>query len=141
MELPLVLRLQPSRGLRTVLLGAHVVAALSAVWITAVLGLFLLGGIVCILAVSLFFSLRQPSMTGLVLLQDGNLKLLEADGKEIDAYVEPSTTVFPWLVVLNLKAADGRKIRMTLPADALAGETHRQLRVWLLNSARCAAMV
>lgn len=132
MELPLVLRLQPSRSLRIALLGAHVVAALSA-WI-AVPGLFVPGGIVCVLAVSLFFALRRATVTGLILQRDGSLKLLESNGKETSACVEPTTTVLTWLVVLKLKTCEGRRIGMALPADALVGETHRQLRVWLLNA-------
>ena len=128
MELPVVLPVLPSRLLAFALTLAHllVAAALAAVRlplpVKLVLGLFV--------ALSLARSLRRRPVACLRLRADGSLELGRTDGDFRQARVLPSTTVFPWLIVLNLRTGTGYE-SLTLPVDALGAEGHRQLRLWL----------
>ena len=87
-----------------------------------------------LLALSLAFTLRrhvlrQP-LLALTLKAGGALEAEFSDGRRGIVKIEPQTTVFPWLVALLLRS-EGRSVALALPPDALDGEGHRQLRLWL----------
>jgi hypothetical protein len=84
-----------------------------------------------ILALSLarILSLRRK-LVGLKLKANGKLDVIREDDQLIDCGVSPETSVFPWLVVLRLKAGNTTET-LVMPQDSLGTEGHRQLRTWL----------
>jgi hypothetical protein len=84
------------------------------------------------LAVSFPYSLRRPRIASLRLYGDGALECLTLDGAVLALAPFPDTTVFPWLVVLRLKA-EGEKGVIPLPLfpDSMSREEFRILRLWL----------
>ncbi len=128
MELPVTLSLKPSRILAVALTIAHALAA-AGMALTRLpapaklmLGLFI--------ALSLVRWLRWRPTPSLTLKADGGLEIARRDGSRREAQVLPSTTVFPWLIVLSFRV-DGEKESLPLPVDALGIEAHRHLRLWL----------
>jgi hypothetical protein len=85
-----------------------------------------------VLAASLRHSLRPPRVASLRLHENGGLECVLPDGTDLPAAPLPDSTVFPWLVVLRLKA-DGRKRVISLPLfqDHMSREEFRLLRLWL----------
>jgi toxin CptA len=66
------------------------------------------------------------------LAQDGRVELRRRDGGSIQGRLLPSSFVSRPLVILNLAADRWRPARAVLvPADAVAADDHRRLRVWL----------
>ncbi|TRZ90313.1 MAG: hypothetical protein D4R84_16400 [Rhodocyclaceae bacterium] len=120
--------IKPSRHLLIVQSVAHVAAAGAVLatalpsWLTALL-LILIGA-------SLARLRRNSPVTGLVLGGDGLLQIVGPDGAASDAAVHPHTLVLSFLVVLLYRQQGGLHA-LTLPADSLATEDFRQLRLWL----------
>ncbi len=132
MRLPVTLRLKPSPTLAAALVFAHGLVAVGAA--AMVRPLALLFPSLLLLALSLAFTLRRhilrPPLLALTLKADGALEVEFSDGRRGVVQVRPQTTVFPWLVALLLRS-EGHGLALALPPDALAGEGHRQLRLWL----------
>lgn len=128
MQLPVTLVLRSSRLLAVALTAAHAVAAAALAPTSLPVPAKLLVGLFIVL--SLFRSLRRRPAAALTLRADGAVDVLRPDGTRQEARVLPATTVYPWLVVLVVTAA-GRRQSLVLPVDALGGEGHRQLRLWL----------
>jgi len=106
----------------------------------------------------------QPALQGIVLLVIGALSLwswrhlaptlsairLERDGNVLaavmgDEELSESTllqgaTVHPWLTVLRLELADGRKHTVVLSRDSMASDDFRRLRVFLRWRAQFSAV-
>jgi toxin CptA len=134
---PLRLTPKSSRILMTLLTIGHLGAA--AVLIPLDLSLLIKLAIGAALLVSLFVAWRkQPGRVGegdvqtLTWQTDGEWLLETVDGKQFPASLHESTYVHPWLVVLNFRREDDRRmLSFTLPPDALDAETFRELRVRL----------
>ncbi len=139
MQLPVTLTIKPSRSLAVALCLAH--AAVGTAALLFDLSPMPLLGALGLLAGSLAFSLRrhvlQIPFRTLTLKADGTLEVLGRDGVRQTASVDPGTTVFPWLVALLLKTGDAATA-LALPPDALNGDGHRQLRLWLRWKANAA---
>jgi hypothetical protein len=125
--LPLVIETRNSATARAVLLVAHL-AALAALFLAAlpapprIAGCLLLGA-------SLWLAWRRqdaPHLRGKV---DGRMEIWR-DAAWRPLQLLPDSTALPWLIVLRWR--EGRRHHsLALPADALPGEDHRRLRVWL----------
>jgi hypothetical protein len=84
------------------------------------------------LAASLRYTLRPPRVASLRLYGDGALECLLPDGAALAVTPLPDTTVFPWLVVLRLKAEEETGvISLALFPDSMSREEFRVLRLWL----------
>ena len=67
--------------------------------------------------------------------RQGDVEVIDARGRSERYAVQPSTTIFRWLVVLRLAHPEG-KLTLVLPPDSIAGGRHRHLRRWLLWQAK-----
>ncbi|MBL4851763.1 MAG: hypothetical protein JKY90_05725 [Gammaproteobacteria bacterium] len=47
------------------------------------------------------------------------------------AEISGDSYLHPWLVILNLRFADGKRLSIPLPRDSLDHNQHRKLRVYL----------
>jgi hypothetical protein len=126
---PITLAVRGSRRLVAALFAAHVLASFGLLPTELPLAAKLV--LSAILALSLVLAVRRTGRTAaLTLHADGRLSLLRRDGSSLDGQVDPATTVFPWLVVLLVRAAEKTEA-LVLPVDALGRDAHRQLRLWL----------
>lgn len=130
MRLPLSLPLQPSRCLAGVLISVHWVAG-GATLLTALpwaVRIALLGMVVW----SWWGMARQPwrSVCKLHLGARGDLEIETKVGARGTALIEPSTALFPWLIVLVLRQEERRMV-LPICMDAVGGDGYRQLRLWL----------
>jgi len=131
------LELRPSRQLTILLAGLYLTAA-AGVSFLPVPFLFKLTGILSIAWVAIV-SIRQhallaspKSIRTLVLLSDGGVEALSAEGECLEAEVSRRSTLFPWLIVLLLDPQSGRSPRVVLVlADSLSAEGQRGLKSWL----------
>jgi toxin CptA len=132
----LKLSLGPSRGLTWLLSGGHAAAAV-LVWVTLPIGWSLAA--CAALVASLLFALGRharrsagAAVVEVALRQDGRVDLRRRDGACLQERLLPSTFVSPMLVILNLAGNRWRPPRAVLvPADSVAADDHRRLRVWL----------
>ncbi len=53
------------------------------------------------------------------------------DSRSQRAEIRGDSYLHPWLVILNLKFTDGKRLSIPLPRDSLNHNQHRQLRVYL----------
>ena len=139
---PLILEPRPSRGLLSLMLFAHggaiaVVLAISE-W-SWLLRLFL---VMAVLA-GLWFTLgglswrRSSTCIRRLIWQAENQWRLElCNGEVLAARLQPSSFMYPWLVVLNLRV-EGRRLprSLVLARDSLDAATFRRLRVRLTTEA------
>jgi toxin CptA len=132
----LKLSLGPSRGLTWLLSGGHAVAGI-LLWVALPPWWSLAGCVV--LGTSLLIALAnharrsaRAAVVEVALAQDGRLELQRRDGARVEGRLLPSTFVSPLLVILNL-STDRRRLphAVLVPADAVAPDDHRRLRVWL----------
>jgi hypothetical protein len=129
MQLPVTLVVRRSRQMILALGVAHFVAGLGLQPIALPWDIKL--ALWTILMLSLVVAVqRSYRVAALTLTSDGQLSLLLRDGCLLAGQVAPATTVFPWLVVLQLRTGE-RTLSMVLPEDAIGREGHRQLRLWL----------
>jgi hypothetical protein len=123
------------------LVVAHGLPAVAALSLTLPIGLKLAVGALLLasLGATLWRRVLRPPLVALTLKVDGTMEIHSRDGSVAAARISPQTTVFPWLVVLPLRI-DSAAIALALPSDALPGDGHRQLRLWLrwLASVRAA---
>jgi len=77
--------------------------------------------------------LDKAAAKSLLLKADGSAEVMLADGYCFEARVSPRSTLFPWLMVLQLDRMDSAQARslLVLP-DMLPQEDLRILRCWLL---------
>lgn len=130
MRLPMTIALHSSRRLLLTQALAHLVA-LGLLWPLAVPLAFkaLLATAIAASAARVVRRTRKPAVAALHLGKGGALEV-ETSGTRLAATVLPTTTVLPGLTVLLLRSA-GRTLALTLPADAMPADDHRQLRLWL----------
>jgi hypothetical protein len=83
------------------------------------------------LAASLRYALRPPRIASLRLYEDGALKCLLPDGTVLALTLLPDTAVFPWLVVLRLRAEETGMVSLALFPDSMSRGEFRVLRLWL----------
>jgi hypothetical protein len=74
--------------------------------------------------------LKTPkSFRTLMLLADGGIEALSADGECLRAEVSSHSTMFPWLIVLLLETPSGRSPQAVLvSADSMTADEQRKLR-------------
>ena len=131
------LELRPSRQLTILLAALYLTAAasVSVLPVPSLLKLTCLFPIAWAAAASIWHHglLKAPkSIHTLMLLADGGVEALSADGGCLKAEISPHATLFPWLIVLLLKTPSGRSPRAVLVlADSMAADELRQLRSWL----------
>jgi toxin CptA len=130
------LSLGPSTALTWLLSGGHATAAI-LVWITLPPWLSLAACVALVgsLLLALGRHARRSAGAAVVevaLAQDGRVDLRRRDGGRAVGRLLPSTFVSPALVILNLAGQRWRQGRaVVVPADAVAADDHRRLRVWL----------
>ena len=136
MQLPLRLKLQPSRSLAALLVLLHLAALAGLVPLDFPPWLKLLAGAAvsasAVASIRRHASLTAPgSVRELVLLADGSIEG-ERRGRSFTAAVSRQSTVFPWLVVLLLEApAWFRPLPVVILPDSLPPDEMRALRSWL----------
>lgn len=137
------LALRSSRLLTTTLIAGHstVLVALPLarpdlwVWCMVLLIPAVLGSLHLSLGLH---ALRYASgaVQGIEVRSDGSLDLICRDGERIRAAILGSSTVYPWLVVLNLRPLSGAEGRrwsrsVIIARDACDSTAFRRLRAWL----------
>lgn len=130
------LSLGPSSGLTWLLSGGH---AAAAVLVLATLPLWLSLPACAALGASLMLALRRharrsaaAAVVEVALRLDGRVDLRRRDGGCPQERLLPSSFVSPMLVILNLPGKRWRPPRAVLvPADSVAPDDHRRLRIWL----------
>lgn len=133
--LPLRVPLKPSRRFSVVIWLAHGFAAVSV--LAAALALAIKLSLLSLIAVSLCYYCKRYGGAGslwpqyLLLKDEGKLQLHYADGSGIQARLLGDTYVHPWLVVLNVRLASGKRLALPLLTDSVSPDQHRQLRVYL----------
>jgi len=134
---PLHVDLRLSRLLAALLggvgLGACLVLALMPLPLWLVLPFCLAGVLATLHVMACDVLLRLPaSIIALEVTAKGELRCATRAGEWHAATVLGSSTVTPWLTVLNLKLEDRRFARhVVLTPDRVAAEDFRRLRVWL----------
>lgn len=78
----------------------------------------------------------RRAVVGVDVLIDGRIRITCRDGGTDDLSLLASSTVHPWIVVLNLRAGEGVRGRIwpcsvIIPRDACDAAAFRRLRVWL----------
>ena len=132
MQLPISVKLRPSRNLAVLLAATHAVALLVvsnlefALWIK--LALLLLTAISAWNCRKYWRSARRIVL--LNLRDKGALTYLRINGEAGDASIHRQSTVTPWLTVILLQSTTGLESLVLLP-DALNREDYRRLRIWL----------
>lgn len=130
------IRLSPSRNLFAALASIH------------------LGSVACLLASDLPAMLAWPAAVAVLLLaarcirehaaasagraivhlawdRGGRWRLIQRDGRVVDARLDQGTYVHPLLVALALRDADGRTRRVMVVSDRIDAQDFRRLRVRL----------
>ncbi|MCF8198407.1 MAG: hypothetical protein K9J42_06550 [Sulfuritalea sp.] len=120
--------LKPSRRLFLILIFAHI-AALGAI-LAATLPSWLTAGLLVAVGASLASMRRLQAVAGLTLHGDGRLETVGIDGTASEAFVQPQTVVW-WFLVVLLYRQDGRLRSTVLLADSFDSDDFRQLRIWL----------
>jgi toxin CptA len=125
--LPLLIETRASALARLLLLAVHL-AALAALFLALLPTAARLAGIALLVA-SLRKTWKRPVAVRLRARADGQLEAWrDAAWKPLP--LQADSVALPWLVVLRWR--EGRRRRsLVLPADALPGDEHRRLRVWL----------
>lgn len=127
MPLPLVVETRASATARGLLLALHL-AALAALFLADLPALPHAGG-AALLGASLWASWRRPVAMRLRGKADGQLEVWRAAAWR-PVQPRPDCVALPWLIVLRWR--EGKKSNsLALPFDALPGDDHRHLRVWL----------
>ena len=132
MQLPITVKLRPSRNLVLLLIAAHLVALLAVTLIELLvwtkLALLLLIGISFWNCRKFWYGARRINL--LTLRDDGVLDYTRMNGETGQASIHPQSTVTPSLTVILLRQ-EGRLEALVLLPDALDREDYRRLRLWL----------
>lgn len=125
--LPLLIETRASATTKGLRLALHL-AALAALFLALLPTPARLAGI-ALLGASLWATWKQPVAVRLRAKADGQLEVWrDSAWKPLD--LRPDSVALAWLIVLRWR--EGRKNRsLALPPDALSGEDHRRLRMWL----------
>jgi toxin CptA len=125
--LPLVIATQASPTLKLLLVAVHL-AALSALYLALLPAAARLAGVL-LLGASLWATWKRLVAVRLRAKADGRLEIWRgAAWKPVQ--LRSDSVALPWLIVLRWR--EGRRHHnLALPADALPGDEHRRLRVWL----------
>ncbi len=125
--LPLVIETQASMTAKRLLIALHL-AALAALFLALLPAMARLAGIAP-LAASLWMAWKRPVALRLRGKADGKLEIWrEAAWRPVQ--LRSDSVALAWLIVLRWRE-DGRRHSLALPFDALPGDDHRRLRVWL----------
>lgn len=125
--LPLVIDTQGSATTRLLLVAVHL-AALAALFLASLPGAVRLAGVL-LLGASLWATWNRLVSVRLRARADGQLEIWrEAAWKPVQ--LRGDSVALPWLIVLRWREGR-RRHSLALPGDALAGDEHRRLRVWL----------
>ena len=132
MQLPVSLKLQPSRRLALLLLAVHggTLGVIASMTLSGWIKLALLLGILWSAWRVLKNLQGRQRIIRLTLRRDGLLDYSRLNGETGEARIHPHTTVTPQLAVVLLRSA-GRIEPLVLLADSLDAEEFRQLRLWL----------
>jgi len=133
--LPLLIETQASATARMLLIALHL-AALAALFLALLPAVARLAGI-ALLGASLWMAWKQPVAVRLRAKADGKLECWR-DSAWKPLELRPDSVALAWLIVLRWRE-DGRRHSLALPPDALSGDEHRRLRVWLRWKAGVAA--
>ena len=130
--LPLVIETQASATARVLLPAVHF-AALAALYLALLpLPVQLAGSL--LLGASLWAVWRRPDALRLRGKGDGQMEIWR-DAAWRPLLLRSDSVALPWLIVLRWR--EGRQRHsLALPADALPGDDHRRLRIWLRWKAR-----
>ena len=125
--LPLVIETRASALARGVLLAIHLAAAFALFLARLPTPLQLAG--LALLGASLWRTRTPPATQRLRAMADGRMEIwVDATWKSLP--IQSDSVALPGLIVL-LWREGGRSHSLMLPADAMSGEEHRRLRVWL----------
>ena len=125
--LPLVIDTTASAALKSLLVAVHL-AALAALLLTSLPGAVRLTGAL-LLGGSLWATWNRLVSVRLRARADGQLEIWrDAAWKQVQ--LRSDSVALPWLIVLRWREGR-RRHSLALPGDALAGDEHRRLRVWL----------
>ena len=125
--LPLVIDTKASAALKSLLVAVHL-AALAALLLTSLPGAVRLTGAL-LLGASLWATRNRLVSVRLRARADGQLEIWrDAAWKQVQ--LRSDSVALPWLIVLRWREGR-RRHSLALPGDALAGDEHRRLRVWL----------
>lgn len=128
-EPPITLAIRRSPSLVAALIVIHVLAGVGLP--PADLSVALKSILWVALALSLAMAVRRSHrVASLTLNGNGRLSLQRLDGHCLDCHVDRATTVWPWLIILLARNVATTEA-LVLPVDALGGDGHRQLRLWL----------
>lgn len=131
------LALKPSRRLAALLLMLHCAGVSGLLPLTlpfwSKLAMSLVIAAACLVALHRHvLGLAATSVRELLLREDGRVDATLADGDRYEAAVSGRSTLWPWLVILQLEGGGGaRRQTLAILPDALAGEEWRMLRSWM----------
>lgn len=134
---PWTVDLRPSPSLAALLLAAAGAAA-GLVWLLP-WGMWVRLGLIVAIAVAVHGALARharlrgaAAVVALELAADGSFSVRLGDGGWRPAVVAGSSTVTPWLTVLNLRLAGRQRgTSVVILPDRLGTQEFRRLRVWL----------
>lgn len=134
--------ISPSPGMAAILIVMHIIALTAAVYLMftdytgasafAILPPFIAWSLIHHLRLHAWRSLPR-SVVGLRVDQDGDWRLRQRDGTQLDACLMPDSLVHPWVLVLNFRVA-GKRVTLLIVPDAMDQERMRRLRVRLLTA-------
>jgi toxin CptA len=133
--LPLLIEARASAMARSLVFALHL-AALIALFLAALPTPAQLAGL-ALLSASLWLSCKLSVAVRLRAKADGKLEIWRSSAWK-PVVLRPDSVALPWLIVLRWREGRRRHSAM-LPTDALSGEEHRRLRVWLRCKAGAAA--
>lgn len=131
MQFPITIGLRRSRLQEAVLLALALLASLAALffprpWSSRAALLLAVWGI----GLWAWRRLRPPLAT-LRLETDGSVQVADEGRDFLPATILPGATVHPWLTVLRLELADGRRCALLVTAGVMSSDEFRRLRVFL----------
>jgi toxin CptA len=125
---PVRVSLKSSRRLLVIQSAAHFFAA-AALFLTSI-PVVLQATLMLVVGASLAFQRKPVERLDLLLLGDGEIEKVGADGTAIRCQVDAQSVVFSFLVVLRLQQGNSTNSR-TILSDSMSAEDFRALRVWL----------
>ncbi len=131
-----IMELQPTRRLAVWLAGAHLVA-MSVLFVLPLAPWIQWCGVVVLLVSAtltvMHYAMRRGrnAVTALAFVDRALLRARTRNGVWHPGRVLGTSTVGAALAVLNLRLDDRRTVHVVIPADSLAAEDFRRLRVWL----------
>ncbi|MCL2345765.1 MAG: hypothetical protein FWC58_07935 [Desulfobulbus sp.] len=131
MRFPITIGLRRSRLPEAVLLALALLASLAALFFPRPWPL----RAALLLAIWTIVSRARPRLApplaALRLETDGSIQVAGAGQDFLPATILPGATVHPWLTVLRLELADGRRCVLLLTAGTMNPDEFRRLRVFL----------